>query len=196
MPAPQRTSLDQIVREASAILDERGLDGLTMHAVADAVGVRAPSLYKRVRDRNHLIALVTEAVVDALGEDLDRAVSVPGLAPRTALRALADAFRAFAHARPAGCALIFMRLPPAARPEAEVLRRGSAAVFRVAAALAGERDALEAARMITAWAHGFVDMELSGAFRLGGDADRAYRYGIDRLADALTGGLRESLTGS
>jgi hypothetical protein len=28
-------------------------------------------------------------------------------------------------------------------------------------------------------------MELSGAFRLGGDVDEAYRYGVDVLVDAL-----------
>ena len=29
-------------------------------------------------------------------------------------------------------------------------------------------------------------MELAGAFRLGGDVDEAYRYGVDVLVDALT----------
>ena len=36
------------------------------------------------------------------------------------------------------------------------------------------------------WAHGFVSMELAGAFRLGGDVDAAFDFGIDRLTDALT----------
>ena len=42
-----------------------------------------------------------------------------------------------------------------------------------------------AARTVTAWAHGFVTMELAGAFRLGGDVDRAFAYGVDHLAGAL-----------
>jgi hypothetical protein len=39
--------------------------------------------------------------------------------------------------------------------------------------------------MVTAFAHGFVSMELTGAFRLGGDVDDAFRYGVDGLLEAL-----------
>jgi hypothetical protein len=39
--------------------------------------------------------------------------------------------------------------------------------------------------MVVAWAHGFISMELAGAFRLGGDLDRAYAFGIERLGTAL-----------
>jgi hypothetical protein len=46
---------------------------------------------------------------------------------------------------------------------------------------------LEAARTITAWANGFISMELAGAFKLGGDIDRAYEFGITCLTDALGG---------
>jgi hypothetical protein len=45
----------------------------------------------------------------------------------------------------------------------------------------------EAARTITAWASGFISMELAGAFKLGGNIDRAYEFGIACLADALVG---------
>jgi len=33
-----------------------------------------------------------------------------------------------------------------------------------------------------------VSMELSGAFRLGGDVDRAFAYGIDRLSSSISDG--------
>jgi hypothetical protein len=49
----------------------------------------------------------------------------------------------------------------------------------------GEDRALEAARLVTAFAHGFVSMEITGAFRLGGDVDEAYRYGVGVLVDGL-----------
>ena len=49
----------------------------------------------------------------------------------------------------------------------------------------GPDHALEAARTVTAWAHGFISMELAGAFRLGGDVEAAFTFGVTRLADAL-----------
>jgi hypothetical protein len=50
---------------------------------------------------------------------------------------------------------------------------------------AGPDHALEAARTVVAWATGSIIMELADAFRLGGDVDRAYAFGIERLADAI-----------
>jgi hypothetical protein len=47
--------------------------------------------------------------------------------------------------------------------------------------------ALEAARTIVAWAHGFVDLELAGGFRLGGDLDRAYAFGVDTIVAGVSG---------
>ena len=69
--------------------------------------------------------------------------------------------------------------------DAEVLARSSASMLAVAAELSGPDHALDSARTLTAWANGFVSMELSGAFRLGGDVERAFEFGVHRLADAL-----------
>ena len=41
-----------------------------MQAIAERVGVRAPSLYKRVRDRDALLRLIAEATIDELGDRL------------------------------------------------------------------------------------------------------------------------------
>jgi AcrR family transcriptional regulator len=184
VPTPDRTSLDDIVRAGRDILESDGLARLTMQAVADRVGVRAPSLYKRVRSRDALIGLIAAATLDDLGERL-RAVAGSGDA-RHDLGELARTFRAFAHARPAGYHLIFATGPASTRPGMDALTYASAPVLRIATDLAGPEHALEAARMVTAWAHGFLSMELAGAFKLGGDIGAAYEFGITRLADALT----------
>ena len=52
----------------------------------------------------------------------------------------------------------------------------------------GADHALDAARLLTAWATGFVTMELAGAFRLGGDLDDAYDYGIAHHVGSLVSG--------
>jgi AcrR family transcriptional regulator len=183
MPTPDRTSLDEIIQAGRDILETDGLARLTMQAVADRVGVRAPSLYKRVASRDDLIGFIAEATVHDLAERLTAAVT--GADARADLAELARAFRAFAHERPAGFRLIFASGPEASRPHPASIVEASAPVLRVAAELVGPQNALEAARVVTAWANGFVNMELAGAFNLGGDVDRAFEFGISHLAGTL-----------
>src|SRR3954466_15379551 len=106
MPTPERTSLDEIVQAGRDILESAGIARLTMQAVAGRVGVRPPSLYKRVKSRDDLIGLIIEATLtdlaDRLGAVEERAAggSTAG-DPRAELAAMARAIRAFAHDRPA-----------------------------------------------------------------------------------------------
>lgn len=185
MPTPARTSLAEIVDAGRKIIEKDGLDGLTMQKIATKVGVRAPSLYKHVGNRGALIRLVVEHVVSDLGRTLD--ATVTGESPKQDLTALANGFRSFAHDHPESYRLIFAPMPEEWRPEPAVFKAASDSVLRTTAALAGPDRALEAARLVTAWAHGFMTMELAGAFRLEGDLGQAFAYGVDRLGDAIAG---------
>jgi AcrR family transcriptional regulator len=208
-PARARTTDEAILDAAARLLETGGLDALTMQAVAAAVGVRAPSLYKRVRDRAALVRAVQEDGAAELGAAL-RDVS-KGKDPRADLLAMADTFRAFAHRRSGAYGLLFAALPDdmqvapetnqaAVAPVLTALtalqarggkgRRGGrgghgAKTDAKAASKAGGDPALEAARLFVAFAHGFVSMELAGAFRLGGDVDRAWRTGVATIVDAV-----------
>ena len=185
MPTPARTSTDRIVAVGRAILDAEGLAGLTMQRVAAAVGVRAPSLYKRVRDRGDLVRLIANDVAVELTATLD-SVATHG-DPAADLRSIAVAFRRWALAHPEAFHLLFDRLPEGERVDPETNARSAAALLRTAAELAGDAHALEAARTVVAWANGFLNMELAGAFRLGGDVDAAFDYGVECLTRAITG---------
>jgi len=159
-----------------------------MVRVAHAVGVRPPSLYKHVRDRDHLIRLIGNAALAELGARLGAAAGSGDA--RQDLQAMARAHRIFAHDYPETFRLLWSPVPEEWRVDAELNVRTSEPVLLAVAALAGAADRLPAARTFVAWAQGFVSMELSGAFRLGGDVDAAFEYGLERLTDALS--LRSS----
>ena len=53
---------EQIARAALALLDEVGLDGLTMRRLAERLGVRAASLYRHVRHKDELLILLADEV--------------------------------------------------------------------------------------------------------------------------------------
>lgn len=177
MPTPDRTSLNAIVLAARDLLEQDGLAGLTMHAVAQRVGVRTPSLYKRVQSRDSLIQLVAEATLTELAGRMDAGASPVQLA---------NTLRVFGHERPAAFQLVMT--PGAGTPVADraVAAAASAAILRAAGELAGADQALEAARTLTAWATGFISMELNGTFKLGGDVDKAWDFGVTRIVDAIT----------
>lgn len=186
MPTPARTSIDAIVRAAADLLEANGPAGLSMQAVAARVGVRAPSLYKHVAGRAALVRLVAEDAAREIGRRVD-AAAPPGMPPRAALGAAGRALRSFGRERPSAFRLVFSPGEEQARPDPEVLRRAAATVLRIGTELSGPERALEAARTLTAWASGFVSMELADAFRMGGDVDAAFDFGVERLAAALAG---------
>jgi AcrR family transcriptional regulator len=186
MPAHAQTSTAAIVAAGRHLLEERGMDALTMHDVADAVGVRAPSLYKRVRGRSDLLRLILEDMADELTAALDAAAGSGD--PVTDLRAMTATYRRLAHSSPVTYTL--MHAPHAVPGATARSVRSSATFLRIVAEIAGPRHALPAARTIVAWAHGFITMELAGAFRLGGDIEQAWDFGLDRILAAIsrTGG--------
>ncbi|MFC4048867.1 TetR/AcrR family transcriptional regulator [Actinomadura syzygii] len=175
MPTPEKTSLDRIVAAGRDLLEAGGQRRLTMQAVAEKVGVRAPSLYKHVENRAALLTAVAEATVDDLGVRL--------AATDGSLEGLVRAYREFARSWPEG-----FRLMLSADAPSEALARASDPVLRASRELVGDGEALEAARLVTAWATGFIEMESIGAFRLGGDVERAFEYGLSGIRRALTEG--------
>ncbi|MCC6494915.1 MAG: TetR/AcrR family transcriptional regulator [Propionibacteriaceae bacterium] len=183
MPTPSRTSLDAIVAAGRAVLAREGISGLTMRRVGEAVGVRAPSLYKHVPSRSALIRLVAQDLVADIARQLDDAANAGD--PRQALRAVAFTLRAFALSDPHGFDLLFTHLPADAAPDTSTFASAVGPVLRVATDLAGPDHALDAARTLTAWASGFLRMELSGDFQLGGDVPGAFEFGLQTLIAGL-----------
>lgn len=172
MPTPERTTLAEIVAAARDLTEEAGASSVTMQKVADRVGVRAPSLYKRIRDRSALIEAVAVATLDELVARLE--------ASDRSLEALAHAYRTFAHERPEGFRLLFTSVVPQ-----RDLDRSGEVIVESMAGIVGDLRALDAARLVTAWATGFVQMELAHAFRLGGDVEAAFEFGIAALRRGL-----------
>jgi len=187
-PAPSRTSVDAIVAAARRILETDGLSAVTMRSVAEAVGVRGPSLYKRVPDRAALVRAVADGVVADLARTMARATETGD--PDADLRTVASAYREFVHRNPNGYRLLFADLPAGAGPDTAALAALGDPIVRAMRTLSGDPDALEGARTLVAWAHGFVSMELAGAFRLGGDLDAAYAFGIE----SIVAGVRSRAT--
>lgn len=64
MPYPRRTDRAAIVSAAIALLDEHGLDGVSLRAIAARLGIRQPGLYHHFRSKLQLLDAVAEAILD------------------------------------------------------------------------------------------------------------------------------------
>lgn len=89
---------ERIAATAAEIADEVGLDRLTIAAVAKRLGVSAPAIYKHRAGLDELQRDVAALAVKKLTAAISAATV--GRAGSDALRALADAYRAYAHAHP------------------------------------------------------------------------------------------------
>jgi AcrR family transcriptional regulator len=92
----ERSALDRerVVRVALELLDEVGLDDLSMRRLAERLGVTAASLYWYVRDKSELLDLLADAMSAELRFDRD----ISGLSWRAQLEAAGRALRQLARA--------------------------------------------------------------------------------------------------
>jgi AcrR family transcriptional regulator len=164
---------EQVVAAAGRLLDEEGPQALTMRRVADAVGMRAPSLYKHLPGKD---ALHRALVVEALHE-LGARMAEAGKARPGSLEAVALGYRAFALAKPHRYRL----LTDVPLPDDAEVRAAELAARAPLDAVIGLDE--HRGRALWAFAHGMVDLELRGRFPPGADVDAAWRRGIAAFAD-------------
>jgi TetR/AcrR family tetracycline transcriptional repressor len=60
-------SRSRLVSEALGLIQEEGLDALSMRGLADRLKVKAASLYWHVRDRRELLELLAESILETVG---------------------------------------------------------------------------------------------------------------------------------
>ncbi|MFD7551844.1 TetR/AcrR family transcriptional regulator [Streptomyces sp. NPDC059816] len=178
----------EIVLAARALVEESGPAALTMRALADHLGIKAPSLYKHFPDKAAVEAevialglLETAEALEAAEERFARSapfVPEPGAAvdePRTLLAALARAYRADALAHPHVYLLATERpLPRHALPEG-LEARAAMPLMR-----ACDYD-VDRARAVWAFAHGMVSLEIHGRFPDDADLAATWRAGVRTL---------------
>lgn len=181
MPTPAKTTNQDIVAAARRLLEAEG-DDFSMATLAEQVGIRAPSLYKRFRDRAAILAAVEEVVIKELGEVLARALKRKSQSP---LSSAAHAYRKFAKANPRSYPLMFARSASFDDSVQTARQMALAPILVFLEESTDASDALSAARFLTAFLHGFVSMEIAGAFRLGGDVDQAFDDGLQRALGGL-----------
>ena len=172
-PRP-KLDLDVVVGAAIALAGERGLEALTMRALAARLRVSAMTLYGYVPGKDELVDLM----LDALYVRMDRPAWRAGSGWRARARAVAGANRALYAAHPWAAAVSTARPPPGpglmAKYEHELAAFDGAGLDDV------ERDA--ALSFLLAFVQGAAAGEAHGSAH---DPAFAYAFGLERVLDGL-----------
>ncbi len=82
---------DRVLREARALISERGADGVTIRELAQRSGVSVPTLYSWFGDKSALLVRAVERTFEAFLDETGSAASSPAEALLELPRAAADA---------------------------------------------------------------------------------------------------------
>jgi AcrR family transcriptional regulator len=171
---PRREPLtrDRIIQAALRIMDEEGLDAVTMRRVGRELGVEAMSLYNHVRDKEDVLDGIAEEVLGEFqfpGDDGDWTESA---------RLVAREFRRLLLAHPAVMTLLTEREKPFTNPDSLRLYEYVFELFRRAGL--STADAAQAFHVFGSYILGSVTMELG--IMVGGPSDEAHEQAHHEMA--------------
>jgi len=176
----RRVGLNQasVVEAAVKLIDEEGIEQLSLGRLAERLGVRTPSLYNHVAG---LSGLKHDLALYCLHDLLDRVLhATVGKARAEAIFALANAYRAYAGEAPGRYALT-LQAPDPADQEVQAIAQQIVDVIRAVLAPYGlsEEDAIHAIRGLRSLVHGFISLEMAGGFGMPIDQDASFHWLIN-----------------
>ena len=179
-------SPEDVYEVAGDIADRNGLDAVTLASVAEALGIRSPSLYAHVAGieglKRALALRAAGELEDVLRDATGRSTGVE------ALRKMMDSYRDFASERPG----LYDALQRSVRPgtDEEMDEAVAWLLEPVEAALSqagvSGRERVHFIRLLRAAVHGFVTLDHAGAFAASRkEVDESFR----RLVELILAGV-------
>jgi AcrR family transcriptional regulator len=173
---PRSARAREIINAAFAILDGEGAEALTMRRLGEAVGMRAPSLYKHLPAKAHLGAALIEDIFFTAGDVLHDALAHPD--ERGVVRTVLARYRSHALDQPNRYRLATSgRLRRDLLPDCLEEWAGQPFFFAT-----GDPFRSQA---LWSFAHGMVILEIDGRYPDDSELDRTWEAGaaaFDRVA--------------
>ena len=182
----RRAGLDQkaVVEAAAELVDEEGIDQLSLGRLAERLGIRTPSLYNHVAGLSGLKHDLALYSLRGLLDHVTRATI--GKSHAEAIVSLADAYRSFARKSPGRYALTQQAPDPGDR-EWQALAQQVVDVVQVILApyRLSDEDSIHAIRGLRSIVHGFVSLEATGGFGLPVDLEASFHWLINVFITGL-----------
>lgn len=174
MPYPAQVTEEKIVTQARQLIEDKGVEQLSLARLASSLNVKAPSLYRHVGNKDNLLRLVNLKTIRELFANIDSLAEDESQSAADRLLAIGIHYREFAHHNPRTYTLAYGNLVEAQRPDPAVLEEMVLPLQALVAEITGEDDSLVALRGLFALLHGFVVLEINDQFRRGGDLTEVF----------------------
>jgi AcrR family transcriptional regulator len=149
-PLPRRErvrqqTLGEIKQHALAQIADGGVAALSLNAIAKAMGMSGPAIYRYYGSRDELLAALVTDGYGELADTVQRAAAAAGRrTPARRLAAVAEAYRGWARAHPYRYELLFSVRPPTYSDPTEAIaaiQPGMVVLLELLGAIAGAADA-------------------------------------------------------
>jgi AcrR family transcriptional regulator len=178
MPYPTQITHESIIHKAVELIEQEGVEQLALGKLATALGVKAPSLYRYVNNKDALLQAVNLQTIQGLFAAYEQALAGVDDVAAVRLTAVLHTHRTFALTHPQ-CYMLALANPiDAQRPDEDLLTQMVLPIQTIVAEIAGETQSLAALRGALALVHGFVLLELNNQLRRGGDLTAAFSQSI------------------
>jgi AcrR family transcriptional regulator len=186
MAYPRFLSSEEILKTAVHLVEHGDGDGLSLRAVAAALGVKAPSLYRYFSDKEALEVAVAEEILTDMLSEFRTASAIAD--PDTRFRRVVDVYLRFARKRFPLYAFVMQH----DHPERYASGAGKAVwdlIVDATSAVSKQPDDTAAAVATWAFLHGYATLEHSGAFGPSGP-----KGGLERGVEAFLSSFRNHNT--
>jgi len=161
----RRALIDQALRT----IDKQGVEGLTLRAVGEALGVSRTALYRHFSDKQSLIAAVAREGFRTLRRDLLEAWERDGRG-QAGFHAMGEAYLAFAVANPSHYRVMFGRFLESCVRDPELVQEAEGAFQALVEALVAQQreglvrrdDPVMLARFVWSVVHGIAMLTIDG----------------------------------
>lgn len=179
MPYPGQVTKELIVEKAHQLIEEKGVDALSLGKLAKDLGVKAPSLYRHIGNKERLLQEVNIKTLRLLFGEIDASLAGQDQAnPSQKIVTIAKVYRQYALAHPHSYRLFSSTPPGQGRPDEDLLIQLILPMQEVIAELSGDALSLTALRGLVAQMHGFVMLELNQQLQRGGNLQTVYEQVI------------------
>lgn len=165
MPYHHGALFESLIDAAGAVLEEEGLEALSLREVARRAGVSTAAPYHHFADKQALLVALAIDGFDDLEAALSRATKRAPTA-RARLQAVADGYLRFAKQRPAVYQLMFSPLLAEARGAGPLFEASQRALSVLRGAVLSGNKGADGVDVLLAWAlgHGVASLAELGLF--------------------------------